>query len=58
VPPLTVQQEIVSILDKFTELEAEHEEELEAELEARKKQYNYYREQFFTISDKRLMVIW
>ena len=39
VPPLPVQQEIVRILDMFTQLEAE----LEAELEARRKQYNYYR---------------
>lgn len=39
VPPLPVQQEIIRILDKFTALEAE----LEAELEARKKQYEYYR---------------
>ena len=37
-PPLEVQQEIVRILDTFTELEAE----LEAELESRKKQYQYY----------------
>jgi len=37
-PPLPVQEEIVRILDKFTALEAE----LEAELEARKKQYEYY----------------
>ena len=41
VPPLEVQQEIVRILDQFTTLEAE----LEAELEARRKQYEYYREQ-------------
>ena len=39
IPPLPVQQEIVNILDKFTELEAK----LEAELEARRKQYEYYR---------------
>lgn len=38
-PPLPVQHEIVTILDAFTQLEAE----LEAELEARKKQYEYYR---------------
>ena len=38
-PPLAVQEKIVEILDKFTALEAE----LEAELEARKKQYEYYR---------------
>ena len=40
-PPLEVQREIVRILDQFTALEAE----LEAELEARRKQYEYYREQ-------------
>jgi len=38
VPPIEVQQEIVDILDKFTQLEAE----LEAELEARRKQYEHY----------------
>jgi type I restriction enzyme S subunit len=38
VPPLEVQREIVRILDKFTQLEAE----LEAELEARRIQYEYY----------------
>lgn len=45
VPPLEVQREIVSILDKFTALEAE----LEAELEARKKQYEYYRDELLTL---------
>ena len=40
VPPLPVQEEIVRILDKFTELTAE----LTAELEDRKKQYKYYRD--------------
>jgi type I restriction enzyme S subunit len=39
IPPLPIQEEIVRILDKFTALEAE----LEAELEARKKQYEFYR---------------
>ena len=37
--PLAVQREIVRILDQFTTLEAE----LEAELEARRVQYEYYR---------------
>ena len=41
IPPLSVQSRIVEMLDKFTSLEAE----LEAELELRKKQYAYYREQ-------------
>jgi len=39
VPPLPVQEEIVRILDSFTQLTAE----LQAELQARKKQYEYYR---------------
>ena len=40
IPPLKIQQEIVKILDKFTELQAE----LQAELELRSKQYEYYRD--------------
>lgn len=47
VPPLPIQQEIVNILDKFTALEAE----LQAELEARRKQYEYYREKLLTFSE-------
>lgn len=39
VPPSEVQREIVRVLDKFTQLEAE----LEAELEARRQQYAHYR---------------
>lgn len=39
IPPLEVQQEIVRILDKFIELESE----LEVELEARKRQYEFWR---------------
>lgn len=38
VPPLPVQEEIVRVLDTFTELQAE----LQAELQKRKQQYNYY----------------
>lgn len=45
IPPIAVQEEIVDILDKFTELEAE----LEAELEGRKRQYEYYRNQLLSI---------
>ena len=40
IPPIEVQAEIVRILDSFTELTAE----LTAELAARKKQYEFYRE--------------
>ena len=46
IPPLRVQARIVEILDKFTQLE----KELEAELEARKKQYAYYRDQLLNFS--------
>ena len=40
VPPLEIQNEIVKLLDKFTELTAE----LTAEITLRKKQYNFYRD--------------
>ena len=40
VPPLPIQEEIVRILDNFTELTAE----LTAELQDRKKQYEHYRD--------------
>lgn len=49
VPPLEVQREIVKVLDKFTQLEAE----LEAELEARRKQYEHYRDRLLTFEEKR-----
>ena len=44
---LEIQGEIVRILDTFTELTAE----LTAEITARKKQYNYYREQLLSFED-------
>ena len=47
VPPLSVQQEIVRILDKFTQLEAE----LEAELDCRKRQYEYYRDKLLSFNE-------
>ena len=47
VPPLSVQQEIVRILDKFTQLEAE----LEAELDCRKRQYEYYCNKLLTFNE-------
>jgi len=46
-PPLSAQQEIVRILDKFTNLEAE----LEAELESRKRQYEYYRNKLLNFNE-------
>ena len=50
IPPLSVQSRIVEILDKFTVMEAELEEQLQAELELRKKQYQHYREQILNFS--------
>ncbi|QCX54105.1 restriction endonuclease subunit S [Elizabethkingia sp. JS20170427COW] len=43
IPPLKIQQEIVAILDKFTELTAE--------LTARQKQYEYYRNKLLTFNE-------
>ena len=48
IPPLPIQEEIVKILDTFTALEAELELKLQAELEARRKQYEYYRNKLLT----------
>lgn len=47
VPPLEVQREIVRILDNFTFLTTE----LAAELAARQKQYEYYRNSLLTFED-------
>jgi len=47
--PLSVQSEIVRVLDNFKELTAELTAELAAELAARKKQYEYYRKQLATM---------
>ncbi len=43
VPPLEVQREIVKVLDTFTELEAE--------LEARRRQYQHYRDALLTFDE-------
>ena len=48
VPPLEVQREIVRVLDKFTLLSAE----LSAELSARRKQYEYYRNEMLTFDNE------
>ncbi|WP_373438800.1 restriction endonuclease subunit S [Metamycoplasma equirhinis] len=46
IPPLEIQNEIVNILDKFTELTAE--------LTARQKQYEYYRNSLLNFNDIKL----
>lgn len=48
VPPLPVQEEIVRILDTFTELQAE----LQAELQKRKQQYNFYRDNLLSFEGR------
>lgn len=47
VPPLEVQQEIVRILDQFTQSEAKLEAELEAELVARSRRYAHFQQLAF-----------
>lgn len=47
-PPLPVQEEIVRILDTFTELQAE----LQAELQKRQQQYNYYRDNLLSFEGR------
>ncbi len=57
-PPLPIQAEIVRILDCFTQLEAE----LEAELDCRKRQYEFYRDQLLSFDKltppERNNVVW
>ncbi len=48
IPPLEVQQEIVKILDQFSLLTTDLLAGIPAEIEARKKQYEYYREKLLT----------
>ena len=47
IPPLEVQREIVRFLDAFTELEAN----LQRELDARKRQYEHYRDELLSFGD-------
>ena len=47
VPPLPIQEEIVRILDHFTELTAS----LQAELQARQEQYEYYNNRLLSFDD-------
>ncbi|QDY54710.1 restriction endonuclease subunit S [Helicobacter pylori] len=48
VPPLEIQQEIVTILDQFSALTTDLLAGIPAEIKARKKQYEYYREKLLT----------
>lgn len=50
VPPLIIQEKIVEILEQFTQLHTE----LETELEARKAQYQFYRNQLLAFENKQV----
>ena len=52
IPPLDVQQKIVSILDRFDTLTSDLTQGLPAEIAARKKQYEYYRDKLLTFRRK------
>ena len=52
VPPLSVQENIVKILDRFDKLNNDMSKGLPAEIEARKKQYEYYRDTLLSFDDK------
>ncbi len=50
-PPIEEQERIVSILDEFNKLTNEISDSLQAEIIARKKQYEYYRNKLLTFKD-------
>ncbi|MBO6091047.1 MAG: restriction endonuclease subunit S, partial [Acetobacter sp.] len=50
-PPLEVQRKIVEILDQFHTLTTSLTEGIPAEIEARRKQYHYYRNKLLTFKD-------
>ena len=52
IPPLSEQQRIVDILDKFDALVNDISQGLPAEIEARRKQYEYYRDKLLTFKKK------
>jgi len=50
-PPLEEQERIVAILDKFDTLTTDISQGLPAEIEARQKQYEYYRDRLLTFEE-------
>lgn len=52
IPSLEEQEKIASILDKFYALTTDITAGLPAEIEARRKQYEYYRDQLLTFKQK------
>lgn len=51
IPPLETQQRIVDILDRFEALTSDYQEGLPAEIEARTKQYEYYRDKLLDFKE-------
>ncbi|WP_434615647.1 restriction endonuclease subunit S [Arthrobacter sp. A5] len=51
IPPVAVQQEIVSVFDAFATLESELESQLATELDARRRQYAHYRDSLLAFTD-------
>ena len=51
IPPIDVQEKIVNILDKFYSLVTDISEGLPAEIEARQKQYEYYRDKLLSFDN-------
>lgn len=52
VPPLPVQQQVVDILDRFDTLTTSLTDGIPAEIEARRKQYEYYRDKLLNFPRK------
>ena len=53
VPSLEIQEKIVNILDKFDKLTNDIAEGLPAEIEARQKQYEYYRNKLLSFKESK-----
>lgn len=51
VPPIEVQREIADVLDKFDAFVNDLSSGLPAEIEARRKQYEYYRDKLLTFKE-------
>ena len=56
IPPLEIQNEIVNILDKFSELVTSISEGLPSEIKSRKQQYEYYRNQILNFSSQNQLI--
>jgi len=52
-PPIEIQNEIVMVLDSLTEYIEELKSELNAEIIARQKQYEYYRDKLLSFKEKK-----